>query len=272
MSFPHRLGAFLVALSLIAGPAHAATNMFIKFDGIDGSSTAAGHEKEIELLSWSHGFVQPTSPTRSTGGSGTVEQATHQNLTFTKYLDDASTALLKACWSGKQLPSATISCFRSDHSGDNQPVKYLEVAMEHVVISNYSISGGPGDIPVENISLDYGAVKYTYFDQKHPDGANGPAVQSLTATPAPALKAASTSGAPCSVKFPNGKSLEVQSWNLTSSKKLSFTTDGTTESGQTGTLTLTCSTRSFVLQDAKVVNVDHSGALTNVSVDFGAIQ
>jgi type VI secretion system secreted protein Hcp len=272
MSFSHRPGAFLVALCLIAGSAHAATNMFIKFDGIDGSSTVAGHEKEIELLSWSHGFVQPTGPARSTAGGGTVEQASHQILTFTKYVDPATTALLKACWSGKQLPSATISCFRSDGSGDNKPVKYLEVAMQHVVISNYSISGGAGDIPVENISLDYGIVKYTYFDQKHPNGTNGPAVQSLAATPAAGLKTASASGAPCSVRFPNGKSLEVRSWNLTSSKKFSFTTDGTTETGQSGTMTLTCSTKSFVLQEAKVINVDHSGALTNVSVDFGAIQ
>ena len=66
-----------------------ASNMYIKFEepAIDASSTAAGHEKEIEILSWSHGFVQPTSPTRSFAGSGSVEQATHQNLTFTKYLD-----------------------------------------------------------------------------------------------------------------------------------------------------------------------------------------
>src|SRR6266542_3669586 len=59
-----------------------ATNMYLKF--IDPNVPAQG---EMEVLSWSHGFVQPTSPTRSAAGSGTVEQATHQNLTFTKYLD-----------------------------------------------------------------------------------------------------------------------------------------------------------------------------------------
>jgi type VI protein secretion system component Hcp len=41
--------------------------------------------------------------------------------------------------------------------------------MQHVVILNYSVSGGPGDIPVENVSLDYGTVQYTYIDQKHGD-------------------------------------------------------------------------------------------------------
>lgn len=161
-----------------------ATNMYIKFEepAIDASSSAAGHEKEIEVLSWSHGFVQPTSPTRSAAGAGTVEQATHQNLSFTKYLDTASTALMKYCWAGKQIGKATVSCWRSDGATDNKPVKYLEIAMQHVVISNYSVSGGPGDIPVENVALDYGVIQYTYLNQKPADGtadSNLPATHNL---------------------------------------------------------------------------------------------
>ena len=148
------------------------TNMYIQFEepAIVGTSTASGHEKEIEILSWNHGFAQPASPKRSTAGSGTVEQATHQNLTFTKYLDGATNALLKYCWSGKQIGKATITCYRSDGATDNKPVQYLKVIMEHVMIANYSISGGPGDIPVENVSLDYGVVQYNYTDQKRADG------------------------------------------------------------------------------------------------------
>ena len=149
-----------------------ATNMYIKFEepAIEGASTSAGHEKEIEILSWSHGFSQPASPTRSTAGGGTVEQATHQNFTFTKYLDGSTNALLKYCWSGKQIGKATLTCFRSDGARDNAPVEYLKVIMEHVIISNYSVSGGPGDIPVENVSLDYGIIQYNYIKQKHTAG------------------------------------------------------------------------------------------------------
>jgi type VI secretion system secreted protein Hcp len=161
-----------------------ASNMYLKFEepAVDGSSTADGHAKEIEILSWSHGFVQPTSPTRSSAGAGTVEQATHQNLSFTKYLDTATNALLKFCWSGKQFKTATLTCYRADGANDNKPVEYLKVIMEHVVISNYSVSGGPGDVPVENVSLDYGIVQYNYKEQKHADGAadaNKPAKHDL---------------------------------------------------------------------------------------------
>jgi type VI secretion system secreted protein Hcp len=151
-----------------------ATNMYIKFEdpSITGTSDAPGHAGEIEVLSWSHGFVQPTSPTRSTAGGGTVEQATHQNFTFTKYLDRSTNEILKYSWSGKQIGKATLHCFRSDAPSGINPVEYLTVTMEHVIISNYSVSGGPGDIPVENVSLDYGTVQYTYIDQKRGDSAS----------------------------------------------------------------------------------------------------
>ncbi|HEX7808645.1 MAG TPA: type VI secretion system tube protein Hcp [Thermoanaerobaculia bacterium] len=159
-----------------------AINIYMKMDNITGGSTAAGHEGEIEVLSWSHGFVQPTSPTRSTAGAGTVEQATHQTLNFTKYIDPASTVALKSLWGGNQVATATLTCYRADGATDNAPVKYLEVAMTNVIIANYSISGGEGDLPIENIALNYGTVQYTYVDQKHADGtadANLPATHNL---------------------------------------------------------------------------------------------
>jgi len=148
-----------------------ATNMFLKFENpvIKGSSSAPGHADEIEILSWSHGFMQPISPTRSSAGGGTVEPASHQNLTLTKYLDHATDDLLKLCWAGKQIGKATLRCYRSDGPTDDKQIEYLRVEMEHVIISNFSISGGAGDVPVENVSLDYGTVRYTYMDQRHGD-------------------------------------------------------------------------------------------------------
>ena len=155
------------------------TNMFLKFENpsIKGSSSAPGHADEIEVMSWSHGFAQPASPSRGGGGS-----ATHQNLTFTKYLDLATDDILKLCWGGKQIGKATLRCFRSDGAHDDKPVEYLRIVMEHVVISNYSISGGPGDLPVENVSLDYGVIQYTYIDQKHGDSSARHDLKSMSVT------------------------------------------------------------------------------------------
>ena len=147
-----------------------ASNMFIKFEDpkVEGESTDSSHEKDIQVLSWSHSFSQPTSPTRSSAGGGTVEQASHSNFTFSKYTDSSTDDLLKLCWQGNQIAKATFYAYRAD--GDNKPVLYLTIEMEKVIVSNYSVGGGSGDISTESVALDYGKVKYTYKRQKSEDG------------------------------------------------------------------------------------------------------
>jgi type VI secretion system secreted protein Hcp len=144
--------------------------MFIKFETpkIEGESTDSNHKDEIQVLSWSHSFNQPTSATRSSAGGGTVEQANHSDFSFTKYTDSATDDLLKMCWSGKQIKKATFTAYRSD--GENAAVKYLEIIMEFIIVSNVSLSGGTGDVPTESISLSYGKVSYNYIPQKEADG------------------------------------------------------------------------------------------------------
>ena len=150
-----------------------ATNFFLALDSITGESTDTGHPGQIQVLSWSHSFNQPTSPTRSSAGSGTVEQANHADFSITKYIDSATDDLLKACWSGKQIATGTFTAYRSDGTGNG--VNYLEIDFANVVVSNYSISGGTGDVPVETVTLSYSKVTYKYIPQKQADGTGGAA-------------------------------------------------------------------------------------------------
>lgn len=147
-----------------------AGNMFLKFEGpeVEGESADTRHTDQIEVLSWSHSFNQPTSATRVSAGSGTVEKASHADFNFSKYLDASTDDLLKLCWSGKQIDKCTFYAYRAD--GDNEPVLYLQIEMEKVIVANMSISGGVGDIPIENIALNYAIVKYIYKRQKTDDG------------------------------------------------------------------------------------------------------
>jgi len=143
------------------------SNMYMKFEGPTiGSSTAPGHENEIEILTWSHGFVQPASARRDFAAPHTLEQATHQNFSFTKYLDSATNELIRYNWSGKLIKKATLRCYRADGVGDTKEHLYLEVIMENVLIADLKVSGGASDLPVENVTLDYGIVQYSYKDQK----------------------------------------------------------------------------------------------------------
>jgi type VI secretion system secreted protein Hcp len=148
-----------------------AANFFLKLTDIKGESTDESHKEEIQVLSWSHSFNQPTKPTRSSAGGGTVEQANHSDFSITKYLDAASDDLLKMCWNGAQIKEGKFTAYRAD--GDNKPVCYLEVAMEKIVVSNVSFGGGGGDLPTETVALAYGKVKYTYLPQKTEDGKPG---------------------------------------------------------------------------------------------------
>ena len=147
-----------------------AGNMYIKFEkpNIAGEATYKGHEKDVEVISWNHGFSQPTSPTRSSAGGGTVEKANHNNFSFAKYIDSSTDDILKQCWNGDFIEKVTFSAYRAD--GENAPVKYLEIIMERVIVASYSVSGGSGDIAVENISLNYGIVTYNYKPQKEDSG------------------------------------------------------------------------------------------------------
>ena len=82
----------------------------------------------------------------------------------------------------KRFGKVTLTCYRSDGQSDNKPVVYLTVIMEHVIIADYKVTGGPGDIPVENVALHYGIVQYHYEEQKHansPAGASKPAIHNL---------------------------------------------------------------------------------------------
>ncbi|MEI8393945.1 MAG: type VI secretion system tube protein Hcp [Rhodospirillaceae bacterium] len=148
-------------------------NMFILFKtpDIKGESWDDGNKESIQVLSWSHSFNQPTSPTRSSAGSGTVEQANHSDFSFTKYIDAATDDLLKMCWSGQQIGTATFAAYRSD--GSEKAIKYLEIEMTGVVVSNFSIGGGTGDIPTETVALSYNSVTYNYIQQKTADGSAG---------------------------------------------------------------------------------------------------
>lgn len=159
-----------------------AVNFYLKIDGIDGESSIANHTKEMEILSWNHGFSQPTSPIRSSSGSGTVEKANHSAISFSKYIDSSIADLLKNCWNGKTIATAELTCLNADADSNSDGGVYLTISMTEVIISSYNVSGGGGGFPIENFTFTYGSVKYNYVPFKPADGTgsgNKPATHNL---------------------------------------------------------------------------------------------
>lgn len=66
----------------------------------------------------------------------------------------------------KVLDSVVLTCCRMDNDA---AIKFLEITMENVVVASYNLRGG-GDLPYEEIALNYATIKYTYIRQKEEGG------------------------------------------------------------------------------------------------------
>jgi len=137
-----------------------AVDMFLKIEGIDGESTAAGgHVDWIEIESFSWGASRPSTSTGRTRGGG---RASFSDMSVVKRIDAASPNLYLACASGKRYPSATLQIRKAGEG----PVPYMEYRLENVRISSVSVSSSEGSAePVEEVTLSYGKIVWTYMPQ-----------------------------------------------------------------------------------------------------------
>ncbi len=137
-----------------------AVDMFLKIDGIDGESTAAGgHGDWIEIESFSWGASRPSTSTGRTRGAG---RTSFSDMSVVKKVDAASPNLYLACASGKHYASATLQIRKAGEG----PVPYMEYRLENVRISSISVSHSAGhDEPVEEVTLSYGKIVWSYTPQ-----------------------------------------------------------------------------------------------------------
>jgi type VI secretion system secreted protein Hcp len=147
-----------------------AFDAFLKIDGIPGESTDDQHKDWIEILSYDHSVEQPVSRTASSAGGASAERANVEPLTITKNIDSSSPKLFEAAVTGKHIKEIVLELHRAGTNGGK--VKYLEIRLEHALIS-YLKQGGGGAFPVEMVSFAPGRYKVTYIKQQRADGAPG---------------------------------------------------------------------------------------------------
>jgi type VI secretion system secreted protein Hcp len=143
-----------------------AVDMFMKIGDIAGESTDKKHPGEIDVLAWSWGISN--SGTTHQGGGGGAGKANVQDLSFTKYTDVSSHALLLAASNGQHYPKANLVVRKA--GGKGAPIEYIKIEMEEVLVTSVSCGGSGGeDRLTENVTLNFAKVKYEYTPQK-PDG------------------------------------------------------------------------------------------------------
>lgn len=137
-----------------------AVDMFIKIGDIKGESGDKKHKDEIDVLAWSWGMSNSgTTHTGSGGGAGKVNV---QDLSFTKYVDASSNALLQACCTGKHYADATLVVRKAGGTA----VEYVTIKLEEVLITSISTGGSGGeDRLTENVTLNFAKFMYKYQPQ-----------------------------------------------------------------------------------------------------------
>jgi type VI secretion system secreted protein Hcp len=141
-----------------------ALDMFINMgDNIKGESddSVQGPKGDIDVLAWSWGMSQ--SGTTHMGKGGGAGKANFQDLSFTKYIDSSTNALMIALSKGTHIPKCVLLARKA---GEGQK-RYIEVTMEEVLVTSVSTGGSGGeDRLTENITLNFAKVKYSYAPQK----------------------------------------------------------------------------------------------------------
>lgn len=145
-----------------------AVDMFLKIEGIKGEAQDAKHKDEIDVLAWSWGMSQ--SGTTHMGPGGGAGKVNVQDISITKYLDNASPNLMLYCCSGKHIKEMNLTVRKA---GD-KPLEYLKIKMENGLVSSVSTGGSGGeDRLTENVTLNFQKVHVEYTKQKA-DGSGEP--------------------------------------------------------------------------------------------------
>ena len=141
-----------------------AVDMFIKIDDIEGESADDVHAGEIDIIAWSWGMSQSGTTHMGTGGG--AGKVNVQDLSFTHYVDKASSNLIKMCCSGKHFEEATLVVRKAGEV----PLEYMIITMKGGLISSVSTGGSGGeDRLTENVTLNFSEFKSEYVPQL-PDG------------------------------------------------------------------------------------------------------
>ena len=138
-----------------------AFDCLLRIDGIQGESKISGHEDEIDILSWSWGMSQ--SGTTHVGGGGGAGKVNINDITFTKYVDKATTKLMRTCCNGEHIKEAVLTVRKAG----KDPIDYIKITFSQILVASLETGGtGEQDRLTENVNFNFGKVKIGYTPQK----------------------------------------------------------------------------------------------------------
>lgn len=129
-----------------ATPAAAASDYFLKIEGVDGESKDADHKDWVDIQSWSWSEPGSRATLRAPTGSGPG------TLTIVKTVDKASPKLSEACTSGRSLGRVVVETRTAAGAATT------EYVLDDTTVRSCT-QDSSGDRPTETLSLNFGKVE-----------------------------------------------------------------------------------------------------------------
>ncbi len=126
--------------------------IYMKVPGADGSVTASGYEKWIELDSMQFGVGRAVAMTTGNMANRASGLPSFSEITVSKETEDSTYGLLNEAVLGKEGKKIELAVVEP---GD-KPTEYVKYVLEDAIVSSYSMSaaGGSGK-PHESLSISY---------------------------------------------------------------------------------------------------------------------
>ena len=137
----------------------AEVGIFLELDGIPGDATDARHADEIVVTAFSWGLAS-TGGSPAVGVGGAAGKPTFDGLTVVARASRASPLLMQACAQGRRIRSGVLSVQRAGE----RPEDLMVVRLSDVLVGAYSVSGGGGEGPEDEITLTFGRIQYDVSD------------------------------------------------------------------------------------------------------------
>jgi type VI secretion system Hcp family effector len=140
-----------------------ATNMFVQFGKIKGECEDKYHDEWCEITSLGQSFNNKAPPLLpSEDAESGTRRGKHAPVKVSKPIDKASTELMEMCWNGEALGTVLIECFRAGGGNAGQPIKYISIKLESVIIKQFKYSVNEGSLVSEDLELVAAKATYEY--------------------------------------------------------------------------------------------------------------
>ena len=145
-----------------------ATDMYIRFDGVDGESTQKGLEKWIELGSYA--MSSRTEQSTELGEGSGVGKVTIDGVSFHTVTGRHTPQIFTKMCSGNHFPVVEIKFLKQ--TGAEAAETYYHLKMEKVFVTSNSVSKSPGSLPGEGLHLTAETYEQEYWVQGGDGGLN----------------------------------------------------------------------------------------------------